>query len=88
MKRAFMFFGVLGLAVVALASDVSAQGPGSGTGRGQDVGPGSGTGRGRDIGPGSGSGMGRCRPVRVRECGRGDGDGRGPRCVMVERMRC
>src|SRR4051812_21387669 len=52
--------------------------PFGGYGRAQnDYGPGSGTGMGQ-LGPGSGSGLGRCRPVRVRTCRGGEGDGRGP----------
>lgn len=58
----------------------------------QYYGPGSGTGTGRDgpgyYGPGSGTGIGRCRPVRVRVCRGGFGDGRGPRCYFERRMRC
>ena len=54
----------------------------------QYYGPGSGTGMGRYYGPGSGTGMGRCRPVRVRVCGGGFGDGRGPRCWFERQMRC
>lgn len=56
-------------------------GPGSGTGMGRHSGPGY-------CGPGSGTGMGRCRPVRVRVCRGGFGDGRGPRCYFERRMRC
>jgi hypothetical protein len=60
-----------------------------GGGYGRSVnGPGRGSGRGQDFGPGSGSGMGRCRPVRVRVCRRGGGDGGGPRCRIVEQLRC
>lgn len=54
----------------------------------QDYGAGNGSGRVQDFGPGSGTGQGRCRVVRVRECSRGDGDGGGPRCRIVERSQC
>ena len=54
----------------------------------QYYGPGSGTGMGRAFGPGSGTGMGRCRPVRVRVCRGGFGDGLGPRCYITRQIRC
>jgi len=54
----------------------------------QYYGPGSGTGMGRYFGPGSGTGMGRCRPVYVRVCRGGFGDGLGPRCYLARQLRC
>jgi hypothetical protein len=84
MVKTMMLGGLLGLSLIISVSEVSAQG-----GRGSEyVGPGSGTGMGRSFGPGSGTGMGRCRPVRVKVCRRGSGDGRGPRCRIEERVRC
>ena len=94
---------VLGAAITALAflapqtSSATALGAGQGVLRPmaaedlvpiQYYGPGSGTGMGRAFGPGSGTGMGRCRPVRVRVCRGGFGDGRGPRCYITQQIRC
>ena len=88
MNKAVVFAGLLSLAVAVGTTGVSAQGGGYGGGGGGGyVGPGSGSGMGR-YGPGSGTGMGRCRPVNVRVCGRGFGDGRGPRCWIQQEMRC
>lgn len=62
---------------------------GSGGYGGADYGGGYGGGLGTGpVGPGSGTGTGRCRPVRVKVCSGGAGDGLGPRCQIVREMRC
>lgn len=90
MNKPILFASLLSLAFVTGLSGVSAQGYDDydGSRGSRRFGPGSGTGTGRDFGPGSGTGMGRCRPVRVKVCSGGAGDGRGPRCRIERQLRC
>ena len=96
MLKAAPLIAALALAVLPQASSANVLGIGweASPAEARDIipaqyyGPGSGTGTGRYFGPGSGTGMGRCRPVRVRVCRGGFGDGRGPRCYITRQVRC